>query len=340
MSTPLISVIVPVYNVKEFLPECLDSLKLQTYKNLEILFVDDGSTDGSLRLLEAYKLIDKRARILKKKNGGLSSARNFGLEKAKGKYVFFLDSDDCLEKDALEYYYKLIEKSGALISVTPHIEKKEDGKIKNFNSDGLKTGKFSVEEGLRKMLNERGFNLQSTCKLFSRELFEKKGKLEKIRFPENKLHEDVGTTYKLFLRAALLDKSAKIAFGSQPKYIYNIRRTSITNRNFNAKKLELITQTDAMCDEIEKFFPNLLNTTSLRRVHARFSILRQIIQKSIKTDREQKLENSLENFIKEHKAWVLKNPEAGRRDKLALLSLLLGKSFFKFSWGVYESFFK
>ena len=334
MKLPLISIIVPIYNVKNFLPDCLDSLKKQTYKNLEIILVDDGSTDGSTLLAKAYESLDRRAKFFRKKNGGLSSARNFGLKKASGEYIFFLDSDDLLEKDAIEYLYKLIEKSGALISVMPHVERREKRKDKNFNAGEYKTGKLSVEDALRRMLNERGFNLQATGKLYAKKLF--KG----VSFPENKLHEDVGTTYKTFLIAKKLDKTAKVAFGAQPKYIYNIRSSSITNKSFNAKKLELITQTDEMCDDIDRFFPNLKDTTNLRRVHARFSILRQIVQKSHKTDREQKLEDSLENYIKEHKTWVLKNPEAGKRDKLAFLSLSLGKSFFKLSWSLYESFIK
>ncbi len=329
MNTPLISIIVPIYNVKNFLPDCLKSLKAQTYKNLEILLIDDGSTDGSTILAKAYTSLDSRAKYFRKKNGGLSSARNLGLKKASGDYIFFLDSDDCLEKDAIEYFYKLIQKSGALISIAPHLERRAKKKDKNFNT-GYKTSKLSLETALKRMLNEQGFNLQSTNKLYLRELF------KSVTFPENKLHEDVGTTYKLFLAAKTLDGSAPVAFGASPKYIYNIRSSSITNQSFNAKKLELITQTDEMCDAIEKSYPSLMNTTNLRRVHARFSILRQIVQKSHKTEREQKLEDSLENYIKSHKNWVLKNPEAKKRDKLALFSLLLGKSAFKFSWKVYE----
>ena len=165
-------------------------------------------------------------------------------------------------------------------------------------------------------------------------------KVIKIRFPENMLHEDVGTTYKFFLRARKLDASSKVAFGSRPKYIYNLRESSITNQGFNNKKLELITQTDKMCDDIEKIFPKLKNTTDLRRVHARFSILRQLIQKTHKTEKDKLLENSLVYYIKEHSSWILQNPDSTKRDKLALISLYLGKPVFKFSWSVYERFFK
>lgn len=333
---PLISVIVPVYNVKDYLPECLDSLQHQTYQNLEILLIDDGSTDGSATLLEAYKSLDSRAKIIHQANSGLSAARNTGLKSATGKYIFFLDSDDFLAADALEYLYKLIQKSGAALSVCSHYERKPSGELKNFNTFKRKTGKLSVEAALFAMLNEQGFNLQATPKLFSRTLFEKTANLPEILFPVNKLHEDVGTVYKLFLRAYTFNPKAVVAYGALPKYYYNLRNSSITKRGFNLKKLDLIIQTDEMCAFVEKTFPSLNNTANLRRVHARFSILRQIVQKSHKTDREQRIEDTLIAYIKEHKKWVLKNPEATRRDKFALISLLIGKSFFKVAWSLYS----
>lgn len=330
MKLPLISVIVPVYNVKNYLPECLDSLKNQTYKNLEILLIDDGSTDGSATLLDAYKAVDPRAKVFHIKNGGLSAARNFGLDKAKGSYVTFLDSDDFLAPDAVAYLYKLIEKSGTKLAVCSHYERKENGELRDFNSAKLKTGKLSTETALHQMLNERGFMLSAWAKLYARELFEKTGKLPKIRFPENKLYEDVGTTYLLFLR------TTRLAYGSQPKYYYNLRKSSITNSGFNLKRLDLVIQTDAMCAAVEKAYPSLNNTANLRRVHARFSILRQLVGKAVKTDRERRIEDSLVDYLKEHKAWVLKNPEAGKRDKFAMLSLLIGRKFFQFAWNCYS----
>lgn len=340
MKLPLISVIVPVYNVKNYLPDCLDSLKQQTYRNLEILLIDDGSTDGSATLLEAYASLDSRARVFHTKNSGLSAARNFGLKKAKGNYVTFLDSDDYLAPDAIEYLYKLISKSGAKLSVCSHYERKENGELRDFNSVKLKTGKLSVETALYQMLNERGFMLSAWGKLYTRELFAKTAKLPAIQFPENKLHEDVGTTYLLFLRAAAVQSNAQIAYGSQPKYYYNLRQSSITNSGFNLKRLDLVIQTDAMCSAAEKAYPSLNNTANLRRVHARFSVLRQIVGKAVKTDRERRIEDSLVSYLKQHKAWVFKNPEAGRRDKFAMLSLLLGRKCFSFAWACYLRFFK
>lgn len=329
MSNPLISVIVPVYNVKDYLSDCLGSLKQQTYKDLEIILVDDGSDDGSGEILDEYMKNDKRMVVFHKKNGGLSSARNFGLKKATGEYITFVDSDDYLEKDAIEYLYGLIKRDESVIAVASHKEKKENGEVRDFNN-GEESDELTVEEALKRMLNERGFMVSAWGKLYEKRL------LKGITFPEGKLHEDVGTTYKIFLAAYKTDELAKVSYGEKAKYIYNIRSSSITNAGFDSRKLELITQTDEMCNEIEKVFPGLINTLNLRRVHARFSILRQIG----KSKGVSRLENELIHYIKEHKKWVTRNPEAGKRDKLAVYSLSMGKRVFYSSWKVYEKIFK
>ncbi len=328
MKQPTVSIIIPVHNVAEYLPHCLNSLKNQTYKKLEIIFIDDGSTDNSGTLCDLFAKEDSRAVVKHQKNAGLSSARNAGLATATGEYVFFLDSDDFLTDDCIEYLVKLAKDSSSPIAACSHFERRSPKDLRDFN-DGTKTGVLPVEQTLENMLNERGFNLQITPKLFERALFESS---PKIRFPEGKLHEDVGTTYRLFLRAYEQNPTATIAYGSEPKYFYNIRENSITNRGFDPKKLDLIVQTDEMCDAIEATFPALKNTTDLRRLHARFSILRQA-----KTAR---YADPCVAYIKEHETWITKNPEAKKRDKLALASLRLGKIPFKAAWKTYELFFK
>ncbi len=328
MKQPKVSIIVPVYNVAEFLSECFDSIKKQTYKNLEIILIDDGSTDDSKNLCEEFAKNDSRAIVKSQKNAGLSAARNVGLDFATGNYVFFLDPDDFLADDCIDYLISLVKKSSSPIAVCSHYERRSPKDIKNFNI-GIPSSNLSVEQALKNMLNERGFNLQITPKLFARSLFES---TPKIRFPKGKLHEDVGTTYRLFLQVRNQDPAAVVAFGSEPKYFYNIRNNSITNQRFNPKKLDLISQTDEMCNAIEAIYPTLKNTTNLRRLHARFSILRQT-----NTARYQ---DPCIAYIKEHKYWITKNPEATKRDKLALASLRFGKTAFKAAWWTYKLFFK
>ena len=166
----LVSVIVPVYNTKDCLRECFLSLKAQTYENIEMIFVNDGSTDGGEELLKKFEKEDRRVRVINKRNGGLSSARNAGLKVAQGEFVTFLDSDDYLAKGAIEYLVGLALRHDVGIVACSHYE--DYGRTKrDFNRGGFPTKVFSIEEGLREMLDERGFNLQATSKLYKRELF-------------------------------------------------------------------------------------------------------------------------------------------------------------------------
>jgi glycosyltransferase involved in cell wall biosynthesis len=328
MAKPLISLIVPVYNVEPFLGRCFESILKQTYKNLEIILIDDGSTDGCGKLCDQFANNSPNIIVKHQKNAGLSAARNTGLNLANGDYITFLDSDDYLAPDYVEYLYDLATVHDAPISVCSHYECKENGELRIFDKNASDEV-FSTKTALYHMLNEQGFMLSSWGKLYRRSLFES---TPKVRFPKDKLHEDVGTTYRLFLNAYKIDSDTKVVFGSQPKYCYSLRSNSITNRGFDPRKLDLISQTDTMCDEIEAIFPDLKNTTNLRRIHARFSILRQA-----KTGRYL---DPCFAYIKEHKDWVTKNPEATKRDKLALASLKLGKPVFNFSWRIYEFLFK
>ena len=316
---PLISIIVPVYNIKKYIKNCLDSLLSQTYQNLEILLIDDGSTDGSGELCDELQKNDSHIKVFHTKNSGLSAARNFGLKNATGDFAVFVDGDDMVEKEYVEYLYNLLTKYSADMSICSFKTKTETDE-KSF-AKNAREALFDTETCLEKMLLEDGFNVSACGKLFPKKLF------KYLNFPVGKLHEDVGTTYLPILH------SQKIAFGPEPNYIYFQRGSSITH-NFSTKKLDLIDLTNKMCDEIDQKFPNLKDATNLRRMHARFSILRQLPAS------EKELATEISNYLKSHKDFVLKNQKAGKRDKLAMYSLLLGQNFFHFSWKVYESLFK
>ena len=157
---------------------------------------------------------------------------------------------------------------------------------------------------------------------------------ECVILPYAKLHEDVGTTYILFINA--YKKGARIAYGSKSEYYYRMREDSLARRKFNEKKLDLITLTDQMCDDIDAVFEDLKNTTNLRRLHARFSILRMLASAGKLSEREKAIWDEQRNYVLEHQAWLSGNPEATRRDKLALATLKLGKTIFSAAWKIYE----
>ena len=321
MSKPLISVIVPIYNIKKYIADCVESIIEQSYENLEIMLVDDGSHDGSEKICDEYAKIDKRIRVIHKENGGLSDARNVGIDLAHGEYVTFVDGDDALENTAVEYLYDLIDKFDADMSICSFsiVKKKKINVGKKYQEVRLNT-----DECLEKMLMEEGFNVTAWGKLYPRSFF------KNIQFPVGKLHEDVGTTYKLIMQSKV------IAYGPNPEYLYYQRKNSIVRSEFKLEKISLIHFTDQMCDEIDSKYPNLKNVTNRRRMRARIAILARVLNNKDFSETEA----ALITYLKKNKDMILKNPKATVQDKIAIRSLLLGKYVFMLFWKGYELFFK
>ena len=221
MSTDLISVIVPIYNVEKYLNRCVDSIINQTYKNLEIILVDDGSPDNCGKICDEYAKKDKRIKVIHKKNGGLSDARNAGIDLAKGKYIGFVDSDDYIEKDMYSYLYNLVLENNAQISICNWYEVNENERIdKNIKFNDFTIGK---DRAIEMLIQDKIIKNYAWNKLYDISLFKKYD----IRYPYGRKMEDVGTTYKLFYY------SKKIAIGNKPEYNYIIRSNSIMNsKNF------------------------------------------------------------------------------------------------------------
>ncbi|HEO8648038.1 TPA: glycosyltransferase family 2 protein [Streptococcus agalactiae] len=226
MENILISIIIPIYNVEKFLEECIDSVLNQTYKNIEILLVDDGSTDNSGIICDNYSLKDKRIRVFHKNNGGLSDARNFGVVNAEGRYISFIDSDDYIDKNYIRKMYYCLS---------------------NHKVDMVICNYLSVYNNDLKPIVSR---LQD-CIIYSRvELFSNLyGKYKdpfttawgslirtdiakKVTFPIGKLHEDEFTTYKYYLY------SDKIAFVPEPLYFYRRREASIMSSSYSKRNLD------------------------------------------------------------------------------------------------------
>ena len=168
---PLISVIVPVYNIIPYLPRCVESLRTQTYENLEILLIDDGSTDETPALCDRLATEDERIRVFHKKNGGPSSARNFGLQQAGGEYVGFVDSDDCVDADMYERLYGAIEKTGMPVAQVGRDEIDKDGNILPNICEPVATEQvIPAEDFLKELLMHRG-DCSFCTKLLRKDLF-------------------------------------------------------------------------------------------------------------------------------------------------------------------------
>lgn len=248
----LISIIIPVYNVLEFLDKCLSSVLLQTYTDLEIILIDDGSTDGSSKLCDEYAKKDQRIKVIHKNNSGQSSARNYGIDICTGKYVAFIDADDFVSKDYIEYLYNLIIKYNADIS-NCRFKKIWDYDNRIGGSEKTVVKKFNSQEAIESMCYLRELNCAAYGKLFKREI------LSEIRFPVGIIYEDLATIYKIFDRADVL------VYGSEFKYFYFQRRGSSLNSNFNTLKLSRVPISDEIYAFIEKKYPIILKSAACRK---------------------------------------------------------------------------
>ena len=323
MESPLITIIVPVYNVRHFLPACFDSLRKQIYPNCEFLLVDDGSTDGSGVACDEFAKTDARVRVIHQENLGLSGARNRGIKEARGEYLAFLDSDDAIAPDYVSYLFSLAKKYQATLAICGLKEITLKKREINYAADYPEKA-MSTEETLGRMLREEGFTVVAYAKLYHKSLW------QGIEFPLGALHEDLATTYKV------VERAPRVAFGPEAKYIYIKRASSISNSEFSEKKLDIIKFTDEMCADLEKKFPYLINTVNLRRMHARFSVLRQLVQVSDLDPALAAKEQEIIDYLVAHKKHIFKNPHATSRDKLAMQSLLANKNVFKFAWKAYS----
>ncbi len=223
-----ISVVVPVYNIEDFLPECLDSIIHQSYQNLEIILVNDGSTDSSLQICEDYAKKDSRIQVITQQNAGLSAARNTGIKVATGEYITFIDSDDYIDLDMINILYDQLVKNAADMSVCQFMPVDEDSNplpLKKHYPSFVVSGN---EKCMEEFFLDTGIKTCAWGKLYRTDLF------EEISYPVGKYHEDVYTTYRI---VALCEK---IAICSEEMYYYRQRANSIMHHSFSPKHLDAV----------------------------------------------------------------------------------------------------
>jgi len=315
---PLISVIVPIYKVEEYLDKCVESIINQTYKNLEIILVDDGSPDNCPKMCDEWAKKDSRIVVIHKENGGLSDARNAGIDVAKGKYITFIDSDDYVENNYTEFLYSNLIENNADISMGKQYVRYPK-KTKNTGTGN----KYIVNphDCFDKLLYGEDFDVSAWAKLYKTELF------KEVRFPKGRVYEDAATTYKL------IDKASVVVLNSEPIYNYIIREESISTGEFSPKKMDLITSTKEMCDYIEDKYNDLTKGCRRRLMYAYLSTLTQLI-KSKGKNKAYKLE--LMNYIRKNRKTMLKDKRLPKRDRIGLISTYLGVGFYKLSWKAYS----
>lgn len=257
MREPLISVIVPVYKAEAYLKRCVDSICGQTYRNLEIILVDDGSPDRSGEICDALALEDSRIRVIHKANGGMSSARNAGLAIARGAYYGFVDSDDWIEKHMYETLYGLIEKYLAQIAVGGLQCDYPDGRADYFNTQypaNRQIELFSTEDALRELTYAEKITNSPCDKLFACEI------LKGLPMKEGIIYEDTQ------IMPLWLERASRIAFTPEPLYHYMMTEVSITRGDSKAKEFALMDIHKERVDYYQKNHPQLVGYAMLSYV--------------------------------------------------------------------------
>lgn len=218
----MISVIVPVYNVEKYIEKCVESIIAQTYTDLEIILVDDGSTDNSGKLCDLYASKDERIRVIHKENGGLSDARNVGIEQSTGEYLSFIDSDDYIHPQMMEILYRNMQEYGADLSMCDSLEVAEN---EEFVFEKICNRVRVVEHPLEELRNNAAKISVAWNKLYPRKMF------DEVKYPKGKLHEDEYVIHEL------LYISKKMIVTDEKLYAYVQRQDSITSK-INIKRIE------------------------------------------------------------------------------------------------------
>ena len=321
MNTPLVSVIVPVFNVEKYIDRCIESLVNQTYPNIEILLIDDGSTDSSGRICDTWGGRDERIRVFHKENGGLSDARNYAINRVRGQYITCVDSDDAVHPSYVKTLVDVRSKAtGKVIVGCAHIIKSETKeRVSAHVSESLKY--YPEREALKSALYHKVVDVSAWGKLYEVDLF------KDIRYPKGKLFEDV------YIFADLLNKCDGYIFINKPLYYYYKRKTSIVGSEWNHSKLDLISSVDHFTESIEKKYSDLSEGCLRRKVHARISVLRYM-KRCPKDDIQ--IRNNIIKYIKENGLAVIADKDAPIRDKIAIASLYISRQFFFICWDLYS----
>lgn len=263
----LISIIVPVYNVKNYLDRCIESIVKQTYSNLDIILVDDGSEDGSGSICDQWGQNDNRIHVFHKSNGGLSSARNYGMRKARGELIGFVDSDDYIAEDMYEKLHCSM-KDDVDITCCGRICVYPDRKIKAFCLNA--PARFSSREAMEEVILLRRISSSVCTKLFRRNLF------NGLSFPAGRVSEDVYMLYQL------LKRSRDVVHIGEGKYFNYYRKDSISNKEFYMRRVDYVLFKRDICLDVKEVYPQLNMQAEAGYLKAVLSIMESVMNCSMR----------------------------------------------------------
>ena len=315
----LISVIVPVYNVEKYLHKCIKSILDQTYKNLEIILVNDGSKDNSGMICDEFAKIDSRVKVIHQLNQGASVARNVGIDVSNGDYIGFVDSDDFIEPDMYELLLKNLLKNKVDVSICgiKNIDSNSNG-IDVFDSTPEIYKVFSTYEAMESLCENKTINFSFNTKLFKKCLF------EKFRFREGIIFEDMDLMYKI------IDISNSVFYTSAPKYNYVFQSSSTLHQPFSKKRLDSICVYKEFLSFISKKYPSLLDKAKCYFLELCFINLFEILDSK----------NNFENEKKELINLILKTYQEIKNSVFLSKKLILKVFLLKINVKCYYYFYK
>lgn len=315
---PKISVIVPIYNCEKYVSRCIESIMNQTFHDLEIILIDDGSNDKSVEICKNLEKKDSRIKLICVENGGVSRARNIGLDFAHGDFISFVDSDDYLIPEMYERMYKNLIDNKADVSICGIMDyfTKRDGSIEKVRQSCIE-GFFILdgEKAMEESLKSRLFSVNPVNKLFKRKLF------DSIRYPEGKISEDA------FLIPSVLLNADVVIYDSFPMYHYIRRENSITTSNFSPKDWDIVEAYERHLKTTEKNFPNILKAAEFRYLWAYTYVMdRMLLSNSAVPEEDIKKAYC---FIRKNILKIILNPYFSFKRKIATVILLINKRIYK-----------
>ena len=312
MGRPLVSVIVPVFKVEQYLDSCVKSILNQTYSNLEIILVDDGSPDACGEMCDAYAKTDKRIKVIHKLNGGLSDARNAGLDIFTGDYVCFVDSDDMVSEFYVEHLLQLIDEKTELAVCVPKCFS-NDNELEHLRHAKIQISRFVSSHALYELLRQNALQFEPSAwgKLYAARIF------SSLRFPVGKYYEDLATTY------LAIDMVSQVAHTTEKLYYYRQRKSSQSESRFNEHFLDILDIAEAMRSYILPKYPELEKVTNARVISAYSHILIRLPDNADWNS----LKSQIFSRIVELRKGLLTSPIRGKNKMIILLSYLGERTF-------------
>lgn len=319
-SGPIVSVIVSCFNIEECVLFCLESIAAQTYANMEVILVDDGSTDSTGAVLDRFVSGRDGWRVLAKQNGGLSSARNAGIELARGEWLVFVDGDDLLAPRAVERLLGVAVASGVSLVCGNHFVRSNGRDTAVWPaSDAVRV--LSERESFESALYHREIDVSACGKLYARKLF------ESVRYPEGRIYEDT------YVFDDVLVQAGRVAYLATPLYHYVMRPGSIVNVAWSGKQLQFLDSVEKFAAHAEELYPDLARGALRRRVHARLSVLRYM--EDVDGD-DRRLRSDIAAYVRAAGWAVLADPWAPNRDKAGILLASVSPRLFFWFWRLYS----